>query len=345
MSETLDYINIVSEFSKLNKTDLYLPTFMEISRYPHFENVCSNILGFYFDTHQSHNFSDLFVKSLTDCTSDNEWGKFDLQVIDCIREFSTDQLKRIDLVIEGNDWVIVIENKIFHTLNNDLEHYEKTIKKIYPKNKYLFIVLSIKKEDTSGSFINVTYETFFNKLKPLIGQYAIKANSLYLTYLFDFIKTIENHYIVEEINKEMFQFIVKNEETINALNNEKNNIQNRLISTVNKLIQLIEYNNPFCFQKWIWNKTTLVFDFKFDSKTVALDITINKTNVVSEIFVRDHVKDYELLDKLHLIKYKTMNYKKNHRGYDLFEESINFFDIQTDELLTKIKNIIEQIKI
>ncbi|MFN8324826.1 MAG: hypothetical protein U0T80_03610 [Flavobacteriaceae bacterium] len=55
--------------------------------------------------------------------------------------------------------------------------------KIYPKNKYLFIVLSIKKEDTSGSFINVTYETFSTNLNLLIGQYAIKANSLYLTYL------------------------------------------------------------------------------------------------------------------------------------------------------------------
>ena len=40
------------------------PTFMEIAGYPHFENVCSNILQFYLQPSNEHGFGTLLLDSL-----------------------------------------------------------------------------------------------------------------------------------------------------------------------------------------------------------------------------------------------------------------------------------------
>ena len=39
-------------------------TFMEVSGYPHYENVCSNILSFYLNPKEEHKLDDIVVKSL-----------------------------------------------------------------------------------------------------------------------------------------------------------------------------------------------------------------------------------------------------------------------------------------
>ena len=37
-------------------------TFMEVSGYPHYENVCSNILSFYFNPNEEHRLNDTVLK-------------------------------------------------------------------------------------------------------------------------------------------------------------------------------------------------------------------------------------------------------------------------------------------
>ena len=41
-----------------------LPTFMEVAGYPHYENVCSNILAFFFDPSKPHGLGTLFLDAL-----------------------------------------------------------------------------------------------------------------------------------------------------------------------------------------------------------------------------------------------------------------------------------------
>ncbi|MFP3398822.1 PD-(D/E)XK nuclease family protein, partial [Brevibacterium sp. SIMBA_078] len=41
------------------------------------------------------------------------------------REVTTKSNKRIDLLLEGNDWVMVIENKIYHHQVNPFKTYQK----------------------------------------------------------------------------------------------------------------------------------------------------------------------------------------------------------------------------
>ena len=41
--------------------------YFSVSGYPHYENVVSNILSFFFDPEKEHDFGDLWIKSLFEC--------------------------------------------------------------------------------------------------------------------------------------------------------------------------------------------------------------------------------------------------------------------------------------
>lgn len=78
-------LNTIQSMEKLLKDFQALPkvkqnrTVMQVSGYPHYENVCSNILAFFFDPEEEHGLNDLLLQSLfkvihqsKHATSDNE---------------------------------------------------------------------------------------------------------------------------------------------------------------------------------------------------------------------------------------------------------------------------------
>ena len=173
------------------------PTFMEIAGYPHFENVCSNILQFYFQPSNEHGFGTLLLDSLF--TLINEKVVINGQSIDVRREESTDKGNRIDLVIESDDFVLGIENKIFAGLYNDLNDYKNHL-----ENKYLRddrpvyrVILSLHLiqptlDNNLHGFKPITYALFFEKVIANIGSYFLTAREPHIAFLRDFIQTIQN---------------------------------------------------------------------------------------------------------------------------------------------------------
>ncbi len=77
---------LVEELKRLPKLSQSNPTYMEIAGYPHYENVCSNVLSFFFNTKQSHDLNDLVIKSLLDSVDETISNKHDLTTLDIIRE-------------------------------------------------------------------------------------------------------------------------------------------------------------------------------------------------------------------------------------------------------------------
>ena len=126
--------SLLNELSKFNLTAKIKPqTFMQVSGYPHFENVCSNILAFLFSSDESHGFSDLFIKSLLEAA--NTSIPMPQENILVEREVLTKTNKRIDLVLSNDSIVVGIENKIFSSVYNDLEDYKNTIIEIALERK------------------------------------------------------------------------------------------------------------------------------------------------------------------------------------------------------------------
>lgn len=339
-AQFLKYQKLFTDFSKLDKMEDTFVTFMELSGYPHFENVCSNILSFYFDTQQKHGLKDLVIKSLLQCVSefDNRFGEVNTKEVH--REYGIENLKRIDLVIDCYDFCVSIENKIFHWLHNDLPVYESEINKKFTYQKNYHIVLSLKKENVTGSFVSITYEQFFNQLKSNLGHYSIDGNNTYIIYLLDFIKTIENHYKMEDVNKEMFHFLINNYETIKEIDIEKRKIDDLLSNLVIQISNQIP--NIENSEKWIYQRYTIVHDFVIEGNKVAVDLSIDYKEVKMTLFMRSRNQDTAFLDKLQVVK--NNNFFRENR-YVLYQKDVNFFDIDKEELAKTAYELLKQVKL
>lgn len=335
---------LIQEFSKLPKAKVVLPTYLEIAGQPHFENVCSNILAYFFNTNESHGLKDLVLKSFIECIDETLLLEYDIETINIERELYVDEQKRIDIVIECNDLVITIENKIYHILNNRLDLYVESINSRYPNKNYKFIVLSLKDEKPEKPFIAVTYEKFFQKLKQNLGTYFVNTNNQYTTFLIDFIQTIENLTKMKKHNQKYIEFYLKNMNEVDNLVNEHEDLKKALYTKVNQLYDLISTTeNSNIIKKWIYLKNVIVVDFNFNGKKVGLDIVFTFNKIQFSLIARDS-KNLEFVKNLSLFKTFT-DYKINGKRIDFKETEIIFTEIDEEHFIKEVSQIISIIKI
>ncbi|WP_211483257.1 PD-(D/E)XK nuclease family protein [Fodinibius roseus] len=189
---------LVSEFRILNPIPKNTPTIFEVSGYPHFEDVASNVLQFFFQSTHDHGLSSLMVQSLLNTVEslNKDGTSSDYSVLDVEREVVTDKGNRIDLVIETETKCIAIENKLFAILNNDLQDYQKFIKDSYPDKERIYLVLSLqpkRKPDNWDKlkFTEILYEDLLNNIEGYLDKVTPQDEKVQI-YLTDFIKTIRN---------------------------------------------------------------------------------------------------------------------------------------------------------
>lgn len=84
------------EFSKVNKN------IFEISGFPHYETVFNNVLAFFLDSSESHNFKNIVYKSLLELlkSKSDKIDLYDEETWEVNREESTDNGKLIDILIK-----------------------------------------------------------------------------------------------------------------------------------------------------------------------------------------------------------------------------------------------------
>jgi len=286
---------LLIDFQKIPKR-IRNRTFMEISGYPHYENVCSNILKFYFETENEHNLNDLLLKSLlqsSKCEIDDEYT---FENITVEREIATIQNNRLDLLIETDEYIIGIENKIFHFLHNDLTDYSETIdnKAKIKKKKSLKIVLSLNKLNSSkvkeNDFINVTYSCFFENIQNNLGNYILTGHNDYLIYLKGFITTMNNLNGNNMENKELNLFFEQNAKTIIELISEFNKYQNEIYAKVYQLKELV-HKDKFAsraIKQWIYDKHCLVHDYLINDFQVSVDTCVSLDGWEIQLFGRNN---------------------------------------------------------
>ena len=146
-------------------------TIFSIGGRGHYENPISTVLAFYLDPNEDHGLSDLVLQALLVVAGsplDIERKKFTNFSVE--REVSTGK-GRIDLLVECDDWVLVIENKIYHDPINPFDDYKKYIKEKYDKPDD-FILLSLKGDkanDEGGDWKSVNYKDFIEKIESDLG--------------------------------------------------------------------------------------------------------------------------------------------------------------------------------
>ena len=140
-------------------------TFMEISGFPHYENVCSNILSFYFNSQEEHGLENKVIIAFINALEKKKEVKLrdiNLDTFKIFREYTTLKGNRIDIVLQNEDIVIGIENKIKAAVYNDLKDYSDTLESI--NKNCIKILLTLHNEEEIANkfgFINITYNDFF----------------------------------------------------------------------------------------------------------------------------------------------------------------------------------------
>ena len=197
-------------------------TFLSIAKQPHYENVLSNILAFYFNVNEEHGLKDLFIDTFQKLIT----KKLTSKIINLNRNFNVETEYhtddgRIDILLRNNEQAIIIENKVYHHLkNNDLDDYFNTTNK--SDDKKVVVVLSLKPEpdlynrefNNIKHFVNITHFEFLENVMKNLTNYLVNKNKYYyfLEDLYQNIKNLSN----KNMEKEELQFYFDNQNQINS---------------------------------------------------------------------------------------------------------------------------------
>lgn len=347
---TQRYKILLSEFDNLPKKTPRDESFISICGFPSREKVSSNILAFFLDTHREHNLKNLFVKSLLESVglNANDYPEdFESET-----EVYTKNGKYIDLLLYSEQINIVIENKLYADLYNDLDDYYERAKE--GKDKPVGIVLSLFPVDESKKgtkkFKFVTYEDFFSKVKENIGNYLEEANPKYIPFLLDYFYNIGNLERGENMDKEFLEFLRKNDneklslEFINKIEEFRSNLRG-IVKNVSQLIEdKIEDKNVK-----IWaardRKSQEIFDIAvvdyYPNKDIdiALDsrLTLNGWEFV--LFIRSDKSNQVKLDD-YIKQVKQLGFDgKLEKGRFKFDQTFDF-DAKIEDVSDFIASII-----
>lgn len=284
-----DYKLILEKFKDVpvfEKTTNYF----DIIGYSHYENIVSNLLKYFLNPNEDHLLRNLVLRSLLK-TVDSKYSYGSTEGISVSREVYTSSGKRIDLIVETTKFLIIIENKIFHHLANDLKEYKKYALNRNKENKdLLLIVLSIKplgikerERSENLGFKNITYRSLLIEIKNLYSSYSFNANPKFLTLFHDFISSIENLINMDHPNDLLHDFFKNNSKEIESLSSEYHTYKSDyIIKRVDIIKKHINDLRIAEVNTWVFDKKTLVQDIEINDIRIAVDtrITLNDYKIV-----------------------------------------------------------------
>jgi hypothetical protein len=261
----------ISEFEKLIKEFEIIPkcisetTFMNICKHSgsRFEEICSRILAFYLQPSNEHGLKDLVLCSFLELVANENLSCLSNEKISVETETYIEG-KFLDILVKGESFTLGIENKIGADLYNDLSIYKKLIEKNHKTNNYK-VVLSVRKIEkdyelkklAKNGFVKIYYNDLFRIIKNNFGNYYSNANSKYVTFLFDFINTVEDMSKSTIINDPQSLFFFDNTKKIEELITQFSNHANRIldlqksnIATLKDSITLRTGANWWAWQGW-----------------------------------------------------------------------------------------------
>jgi PD-(D/E)XK nuclease superfamily len=254
--------DLFTGLKKLPKAVNREPTFMEIAGYPHFENVCSNILAFYLQPSNEHGFGTLFLNVLV--TLIDEEIEIDGQGIDVRREELTGNGKRIDLVIESDNYVFGIENKIFAGLYSPFSDYSNHLESLSngrPVYKILLSLRSVQSSPQLYGFYPISYEILFQKVLANIGLCFLTSHEPHTTFLRDFIKTIQNLQQTTAMDLQRLEYFRNNQQSISALLEEVDGFRKDMRMKIQQLKEVVDLEGiAYPVQSGLWRSSKDLID-------------------------------------------------------------------------------------
>ena len=257
--------------------------------------MCSNILAFFFDPNNPHGFGTLFLDALARVDCKNDGVESIVGDITVHREVHTKGDKFIDILIESESHAILIENKIYaRTDYNPYKEYAEHLRSLRKPKEWKFL-LTLRRVGEKCGFHNITYEQFAKALRRQLGEYVSAADTRFLTFMLDFLNTIENLQGDLTMNEELVKFLNEHSEDSKRFFKEIDTFRDKLrekVKQLGKLINADSYGNVK--RQWSWREKHGLFDvlvhdiklFSFENN-VVVNAIVCPAGWKVEFFVRN----------------------------------------------------------
>ncbi|WP_282032217.1 hypothetical protein [Winogradskyella eximia] len=288
----------------LNQNDI--PTvkqqigFLELIRKSHNETINSNIYA-HFLSCKINAIKYAFLDALISIIEKKTNKEFSFSVLDVRTELSTKE-GRIDIVIQ--DLVslntILIENKIYHKLDNDLKEYWDFFTIDDAKKVGILLTLKphdIPEEDLEDKFINITHWEWVSAVKETLDINSIEDEA-YKLYVNDFFNTIENISTTYNMN-ESAKFFFENASQVNNANVtlvEGHSYLNSQYELVAEKLGLQTYGSDINWRH-IWDAENNLETFlTIEAADLILGRSLNY-KIILELSRADQTRDTELTER------------------------------------------------
>lgn len=250
-------------------------TYLEILKVHNKEVPMANLLAFFFRADEKHGLKNLFIKALlktkyyplaglkSENSNINSFINDNIEIsnVKVKTEVNTEKVTknktRIDILIDTDKFVICIEFKINHDLDNPLTDYQEYVETKFPDKKYYFLILTPNKKkpiEKAKKYLDENKNSSKNTFKQVLLSHFIKKinecsdKKNINNFIFnDFIQTIENRSLKAK-QEEILINIIKNAEltvyTAPLITTEKSEFWNELLTNL-KVKKLSEEQSLF----------------------------------------------------------------------------------------------------
>jgi hypothetical protein len=196
----------------------------------YFENPTTDLLAFFLDPAKGHGLGDCFLSALLGCLPDTEQLTASLRRPPQ-REVTTPQGNRIDLLLRGDDWDLVLENKIFHGQVNPFEDYERYAKTKLGENgrRVLYTILSPSGKSVKQSWHGLSYSQLIMAIRLQLGQRVMtQPLDKWQVFAREFLLHLENITVEQAMDAKAVSFVFDHLHQINKLTKLKEQVINIL---------------------------------------------------------------------------------------------------------------------
>ena len=286
----------------LNENDI--PTvkqqigFLELIKKAHNETINSNIYA-HFLSCKINTIKHAFLDALTSIIEEKTAKDIGFSVLDITTELPTNK-GRIDIVIQDlvGQNAILIENKIYHKLDNDLKEYWDFFKINDDKKVGVLLTLNphpIEDIDVEGKFINITHWEWVSAVKEILDINSVEDKS-YQIYLTDFFNTIENLSKTYKMN-ESAKFFFENASQVNNANVtlvEGHSFLNTQYELIAEKLGLQTYGSDINWRN-IWDEENWLNTFLTIDVNDIISGTNLKYKVILELYKGDKERVLEII--------------------------------------------------
>jgi len=217
----------------------------------HYENPTTDLLAFFLNPEEEHGLGDCFLRALLDCVGGKDQPARLIQ--EPQREVSAKDGKRMDLLLHGEDWGLLLENKIFSGQYNPFSEYEDYFDALCQERNWqhpMRVILSPSGE-SQPKWTGLRYETFIAAVHNQLEQRDAQFFGKWLILAKDFLLHLKNLTTEHEMDSNAVGFVFKHLPEIREL---KNLHDQAIIALDKKILENLEKSIPE-YSPYPWKTT------------------------------------------------------------------------------------------